>query len=207
VFYLSVHFFVFFFRTRRLWELPLFGVASCFSSFAARPNATIPLRGFHQPPPYPSIMQKKLTLTDAQIEDMREAFMAFDQDGNGTITPLELQNLMESLLGDATLNEEINTIIRSVDADGSGTIEFDEFVAFMSDPRFKDPTKDEHRQVFEMFDKDGSGRIDIAELKEAFKNIGQRLDDHEFEQILKEADLNGDSLIDYDEFLLMLKRQ
>lgn len=93
-------------------------------------------------------------------------------DGNGTITPLELQNLMESLLGDVTLNEEINTIIRSVDADGSGTIEFDEFVAFMSDPRFKDPTKDEHREVFEMFDKDGSGRIDIAELKEAFKNIG-----------------------------------
>lgn len=80
---------------------------------------------------------------------------------------------MEGVLNKSTMRNEIDAIIRSVDADNSGTIDFDEFLTLMSDPKFKDATKDERRQVFETFDKDGSGHISVAELKEAFHNLGQ----------------------------------
>ena len=100
----------------------------------------------------------------------------FTLDGNGTITPLELQILMRNVLGDGpSLEDQVQAIIESVDADGSGTIDFDEFLDLMSDPRFNDVAKDEHRQAFEMFDKDGNGNISLAELKEAFSSIGEPL--------------------------------
>lgn len=149
-------------------------------------------------------MQRKLTLSEAQIADLKEAFAVFDQDGNGTITPFELENLMKGVLGPDALKDGVDAIIKSVDADKSGTIDFDEFLDLMSDPRFNDPTKDERRQVFEMFDKDGSGQISPSELKEAFGILGQRLGEDEFNAILEEADLNGDKQIDYEEFLKMM---
>ena len=70
-----------------------------------------------------------------------------------------------------TLKDEVDAIIRHVDADNSGTIDFDEFLTLMSDPKFNH--KDENREVFNMFDKDGNGYISAAELKTAFRNIGQ----------------------------------
>jgi len=146
-------------------------------------------------------------LTEAQIADLKEAFMVFDQDGNGTITPLELETLMKRVLGDDPfLKDQVHNIIKSVDADNSGTIEFDEFLCLMSDPKYSHLAKDEHRQAFEMFDKDGNGQISVAELKHAFRSLGQRLDDDEFDAIIQEADLDGDRHIDYEEFLQMMKR-
>jgi len=150
-------------------------------------------------------MERKPTLTDAQISDLKDAFAVIDLDGNGTITPLELQVLMGRVLGGTFSTDQVEAIIRSVDVDGSGTIDFDEFLTLMSDPRFN-LAKDEHRQAFDMFDKDGNGYISITELKEAFRKLGQRLDDDEFDAILQEADLNKDKWIDYEEFLQMLKR-
>jgi len=151
-------------------------------------------------------MERKLTLTEDQIADLKEAFSVFDQDGNGTITPLELETLMKSVLGDDPfLQDQVQSIIRSVDDDNSGSIDFDEFLTLMSDPKYN-IVKDEHREVFGMFDKDGSGHISVAELKDAFRALGQRLDDNEFDAILQEADLNGDMHIDYQEFLQMMKR-
>ena len=97
-------------------------------------------------------------------------------DGDGTITPSELQTLMKGVLGNATpLEDQVECIIKSIDIDGSGTIEFHEFLAMMSDPKFNDLAKDEHRQAFEMFDTDGNGQISVAELKDAFRTLGESL--------------------------------
>lgn len=81
---------------------------------------------------------------------------------------------MKRVLGDDPfLKDQVQNIIKSVDADNSGTIEFDEFLCLMSDPKFSHLAKDEHRHAFEMFDKDGSGHISVAELKHAFRSLGE----------------------------------
>lgn len=53
-------------------------------------------------------------------------------------------------------------------------------------------------------DKDGSGKIDATELRNIMLSLGENLSDEEVNQMIKEADLNGDGEIDFDEFMRML---
>jgi len=97
---------------------------------------------------------------------------------------------MKKVLGDGTPSEDqVKAIIEAVDVDGSGTIDFDEFLTLMSDPKFN-IVKDEQRQAFDMFDKDGNHHISVAELKEAFRNLGEFLLDlsptNEFHLMIRE---------------------
>ena len=57
---------------------------------------------------------------------------------------------------------------------------------------------DEMREAFRVFDKDGDGYISAAELKVVMMNLGEKLSDAEVDDMLKEADTNGDGRIDYN---------
>jgi hypothetical protein len=57
----------------------------------------------------------------------------------------------------------------------------------------------ELKKVFDEFDKDASGAIDKAELKAMMEKLGTNLDDEQVESALKDLDLNGDGVIDFDE--------
>ena len=51
----------------------------------------------------------------------------FDKDGNGTISPDEIREV----LGGNTSNKVIEDIIKEVDENGDGEIQFEEFVHMM----------------------------------------------------------------------------
>ncbi len=73
-------------------------------------------------------------------------------------------------------------------------------------------------QAFEAFDKviyiinqtlltqyqDKSGKIDANELKISIGNQLTGLDEMVWKQMIKDADINGDSQIDFDEFMKMM---
>ena len=48
-----------------------------------------------------------------------------------------------------------------------------------------------------MFDKDGNGVITAAELRYVMANLGEKMTDEEIDDMLKQADENGDGEIDY----------
>lgn len=49
------------------------------------------------------------------------------------------------------------------------------------------------------FDSNGDGQISMAELREAMcKLLGQQLNYREVDEILKDVDLNGDGLVDFE---------
>lgn len=54
--------------------------------------------------------------------------------------------------------------------------------------------------AFNKFDKDGSGSIDKDELAELSKELGAELTEDQLTNALKDLDLNGDGVIDIDEF-------
>lgn len=56
-----------------------------------------------------------------------------------------------------------------------------------------------------MFDKDGSGEISPDEIREVLSNSGNTLSMKIIEQVIGEVDVNGDGLISFDEFRVMMK--
>ena len=83
--------------------------------------------------------------------------------------------------------------------DNSGTIDFEEFLAMVSQRVDYD---EELRNAFCLFDKDGSGYISSSELKAAMNNFDENLTDEEIEEMIREADLDGDGEISFEGLFL-----
>ena len=49
-----------------------------------------------------------------------------------------------------------------------------------------------------MFDKDGNGQINAAELRHVMTNLGEKLTDQEVDEMMKEADVDGDGQLNYE---------
>lgn len=65
---------------------------------------------------------------EASLEELREAFAVFDQDGDGFISVIELQEVMCRLeLAEGMKLEDCEKMIESVDRNGDGKIDFYEF--------------------------------------------------------------------------------
>lgn len=63
-------------------------------------------------------------------QELKEAFDAFDHDGDGVINATELYAMMEKL-GDKVSKEEANRMIQEADKDKDGVIDFNEFSVMM----------------------------------------------------------------------------
>jgi len=149
-------------------------------------------------------------LGDSKIQDLREMFYALDADGNGRITLEELSDGIKKMGMDVP--EDLKRIMCEVDSDGSGEIDYTEFLAATLDRRHF-MCEDLCWAAFRTFDLDGNGRITKEELLEVFtrgedqvENLEEMLGMHreEIEQIVQDADVDGDGEIDFEEFVLML---
>ena len=91
-----------------------------------------------------------------------------------------------------------------VDADGNGTIDFPEFLTMMARKMKDTDSEEEILEAFKVFDKDGNGFISSAELKHVMTNLGEKLTDEEVDEMIREADVDGDRQINYEEFVKMM---
>ncbi|KAG2457504.1 CALM protein, partial [Polypterus senegalus] len=136
-------------------------------------------------------------LTEEQIAEFKEAFSLFDKDGDGTITTKELGTVMRSL-GQNPTEAELQDMINEVDADGNGTIDFPEFLTMMARKMKDTDSEEEIREAFRVFDKDGNGYISAAELRHVMTNLGEKLTDEEVDEMIREADIDGDGQVNYE---------
>merc|ERR1711981_819665 len=142
-------------------------------------------------------------LTEEQIAEFKEAFSLFDKDGDGTVTTKELGTVMRSL-GQNPTEAELQDMINEVDADGNGTIDFPEFLSLMARKMKDTDTEEELIEAFKVFDRDGNGFISAAELRHVMTNLGEKLTDEEVDKMIREADVDGDGQINYEEFVKMM---
>ncbi|KAK0148937.1 Calmodulin [Merluccius polli] len=138
-------------------------------------------------------------LTEEQIAEFKEAFSLFDKDGDGTITTKELGTVMRSL-GQNPTEAELQDMINEVDADGNGTIDFPEFLTMMARKMKDTDSEEEIREAFRVFDKDGNGYISAAELRHVMTNLGEKLTDEEVDEMIREADIDGDGQVNYEDY-------
>jgi calmodulin len=57
------------------------------------------------------------------------------------------------------------------------------------------------KEAFAAFDKDKDGTITAAELIHIMKNIGEPLPQEDIDEMIAEADINKDGIIDYVDFI------
>ena len=91
-----------------------------------------------------------------------------------------------------------------VDADGNGEIDFPEFLTLMARKMKDTDSEEELLEAFKVFDKDGNGFISSAELMHVMTNLGEKLTDEEVDEMIREADVDGDGQINYEEFVKMM---
>lgn len=136
-------------------------------------------------------------LSEEQIADFREAFSEIDKDGDGNITTTELGTAMKSQ-GQHPTEAELQGIINKVDANGDGVMNFLEFLTMMANKVRESEREDEFSEAFRAFDKDGNGFISATELCQVMIDMGEHLTMEEVEQMIKNADFDGDGQVNYE---------
>jgi calmodulin len=66
-------------------------------------------------------------------------------------------------------------------------------------------SEEEIREAFRVFDKDGNGFISAAELRHVMTNLGEKLTDEEVDEMIREADIDGDGQVNYEGTSVMIK--
>eukprot|EP00475_Leptophrys_vorax_P038755 TRINITY_DN68_c0_g1_i1.p1 TRINITY_DN68_c0_g1~~TRINITY_DN68_c0_g1_i1.p1 ORF type:complete len:177 (-),score=14.60 TRINITY_DN68_c0_g1_i1:192-722(-) len=168
----------------------------------------------------------------AQLSAVREEALAtfrfIDTNGDGKICRHELTCLLERIGHDDTVGAHVDELFRQADVDGNGVIDFDEFLQAADVARLKDTkgaaesgensrsenkVEDEEeedadedlRVAFDLFDCDGSGGICAEELQQAIAALsGERTTLDDCKRMIAHADVNGDGLVDFSEFKVMM---
>merc|ERR1712179_518290 len=138
--------------------------------------------------------KSNVELTDEQRQEIREAFDLFDTDGSGMIDAKELKVAMRAL-GFEPKKDEVRKMISDIDKDGDGTIDFDEFMMMMTAKMAEKDSREEIVKAFRLFDDDETGRISFKNLKRVAKQLGENMTDDELQEMVDEADRDGDGEI------------
>jgi len=140
--------------------------------------------------------------------ELEEAFALFDRDASGQVASKDVQAVLE-LVGVADASVDIaKLIVEEIDVDGTGTIEFEEFFDWMAakEASAKDKAGELVDNIFRIIDRDGNGTITTAELRITLSSLGEVMSHDDVQHIVREADENGDGVIDVHEFADMMKR-
>ncbi|KAI7847318.1 hypothetical protein BDC45DRAFT_452018 [Circinella umbellata] len=67
----------------------------------------------------------------------------------------------------------------------------------------KDP-EEGLKRVFTMLDKDSKGLINGEDLRQGLLNFGETVTEDDIQRMLRSADVDGDGMINYEEFVKIL---
>jgi len=156
-----------------------------------------------------SLPQVASSLSDFEIEELREAFSVFDKDDSGSITAEELGLILKSITPSVVSNisdDDLTRLVQKFDRNGDGTIDFGEFLEMMCQAeRGGEEQEDELRAAFAIFDKDGDNTITAKELMGIMSALGEDVDLDTCKLMIQSVDLDGNGTIDFEEFRKMMR--
>merc|ERR1711881_232617 len=104
-------------------------------------------------------------------------------------------------------NDELKKMITDIDNDGNGTIEFGEFLGMMTGKMGGKDSREDIEKVFKMFDDDSTTKITFKNLARVAEELGETIDDEELQDMINQADRDGDGAINADEFYRIMKKK
>lgn len=144
-------------------------------------------------------------LSQEEIAEFREIFNLVDKDGGGTITKMELADLMETLGIEAT-SEEIDFMISEIDQDGDGDIDFEEFVEVMSRKVNATYTADQVKTAFKVFESQNNpGYVKPDALVKALCTYGKdKLTVDQAQDLVSQLEVDSNGLINFNDYINMM---
>ncbi|CAL9028391.1 unnamed protein product [Prunus brigantina] len=134
---------------------------------------------------------------------MSKMFDFFDENGDGKISPAELQTCVRSVGGELS-EEEAEAAVEASDLDGDGLLGFEEFQKLME--ATNDDNKNQQlRDAFGMYEMEGSGCITPASLKRMLSRLGDSRSIDDCKAMIRPFDLNGDGVLSFNEFTIMMR--
>ena len=109
-------------------------------------------------------------------------------------------------LGFEPKKEEVKRIIADIDREGRGVIEFQDFLDVMTVKMAERDPREEILKAFRLFDDDNSGKISLRNLKRVARELGETMTDDELQEMIDEADRDGDGEIGEEEFIRIMKK-
>ena len=127
----------------------------------------------------------------ANSAEMRDLFSLIDVDGSGALSADEVLSAMKVLNLPRT-DDWISALTSARGA--SGTLDADAFVEFMYQTEMR------VQGIFDDLDEDLSGKVTVEEMEIGLKKVGINLTTAEANQLISEADIDGDGNLSYPEF-------
>ena len=143
-------------------------------------------------------------MNDDELKLLKKLFFELDVKGKGVITKEDLFRGMDESFDHKITKEEVDKIFSKIDYDNNGTISFDEFLKAAIDKK-KLLTEEKLKAAFSLFDMNGDGDIEAKELQEVMgenNDIGENV----WAKMIEEVDLDGNGVIDFEEFKDMMKK-
>lgn len=144
-------------------------------------------------------------MTEDQKQEIREAFELFDTEGIGHIDSKELKVAMRAL-GFEPKKEEIRKMLSVVDKEGTGLISYEAFLDLMASKMADRDSKEEVLKAFRLFDDDETGKISFQNLRRVANELGENITDEELQEMIDEADRDGDGEVSQEEFLRIMMK-
>ena len=165
------------------------------------------MKGNQRQKGYGAPQQKKFRteITEEQKQEIREAFDLFDSESTGAIDAKELKVAMRAL-GFEPKKEEIRKILSEVDKSGEGIIRFDDFLDIMTQKMLERDPVEEMKKAFTLICEEGQNKITLKSLQKVAKELGENMTIEELQEMIEEADRDGDGEIGEDDFLKIMKK-
>ena len=78
--------------------------------------------------------------------------------------------------------------------------------SLLSAPQSDKDSREEILRAFKLFDDDETGKISFKNLKRVARELGENITDDELQEMIDEADRDGDGEINQEEFLRIMKK-
>jgi len=144
----------------------------------------------------------KMSFSEDQKSEYRDAFSLFDKRGDGKIDLKQLGDVVRAL-GQNPTQADIKRFAQGFPQDHR--INFEEFLPILaSTQKIKDQgNADDFTEGLRVFDKDSSGTISAAELRHVLTGLGEKLTDEEVTNLLQGME-DQQGHVNYEEFVKMV---
>uniref|UniRef100_A0A2K6RUQ3 Calmodulin-like protein 4 n=1 Tax=Rhinopithecus roxellana TaxID=61622 RepID=A0A2K6RUQ3_RHIRO len=139
-------------------------------------------------------------LSQDQINEYKECFSLYDKQQRGKIKATDLMVALRCL-GASPTPWEVQQHLQTHGIDGNGELDFSTFLTIMHMQIKQEDPKKEILLAMLMADKEKKGYIMASDLRSKLTSLGEKLTHKEVDDLFREADIEPNGKVKYDEFI------